>query len=70
MSKAQRKTQVQMFKSGEDLPLFSGTPQVVRLEVFRPQESATTPALPGFELVACDKTFHAEKKPLGDNNGQ
>ena len=35
MKKAQ---QINMFPQGDDLPLFSGTPQSARLETFKPQE--------------------------------
>lgn len=39
-----------MFPQGEDLPLFSGTPQTVHESAFAPEEAAQQPRLPGMQL--------------------
>ena len=45
----------QMFPNGDDLPLFSGTPQRVYIAAFTPRETAAQPALPGLELKMNDQ---------------
>ena len=57
---------VQMFRDGEDLPLFSGTPARAILRPFVPEETAARACLPGFELSACDDKFAATRRPLTD----
>jgi len=51
----------QMFPNGDDLPLFSGTPQQAYVAAFVPKESATQPALPGFELKMNDTPKKAKE---------
>jgi len=58
-----RKTYIQktIYQSAEDMPLFSGTPVTVRLEIFRQTETARRQCLPGFELEACSKKFEIKR---------
>ena len=57
-----------LFEQGEDLPLFSGTPQTVHLPQFRPEEAATQgrllPAATWEELGAmqCAKSAVSAKR--------
>jgi len=41
---------IQMFAQGEDLPLWSGTPQRAVIAQFAPQEAHHQPSLPGLAL--------------------
>lgn len=41
--------QIAMFQQGEDLPLFSGTPQDAQEQPFRPVAVTAAPKLPGLD---------------------
>lgn len=57
MARRRKTATIQLFTQGEDLPLFSGAAPRAVLQPFQPQAAAVTPALPGFELVACSGKF-------------
>jgi hypothetical protein len=59
---ARKKTQPEsMFQEGEDLPLFSGTPQSVEGERFEPKERGVQPVLPGMPGVDYEHIYKKDQ---------
>lgn len=60
-----RAATVQMFALGEDLSLFSGTPQRAIIAPFRPQDAAQQTRFPGFEVKMHDDPKKSKKNLRG-----
>ena len=67
--KRRNKNIVQMFEQGEDLPLWSGTPQRVIVAAFRPTLAPSQPSLPGLEIKMNSEPKRAKHNLLSSAEG-
>jgi hypothetical protein len=61
-SMKRKTTTLQIFTAGEDLPLFSGTPQRAIMAAYVPQESAPQNCFDGFQLEVGSRKFQIKKE--------